>query len=126
MLCKELEDNCAKLQAFNAPAGEGSAWPRKFYVRGLLRYFQVHMPIGEAGQSTKDRVAKLRIQMSEEDVAYFQCKPGRVNMPELSAESTYAQFLLNLLSATVLACQWVSQSGHPLTLGVTSAHVILS
>lgn len=123
MLCKELKNKHAELEAYNAPAGEDSVYPRKSSVGGLLRYLQDHMPIG--GHDTKGEVAKLRLQMSGEDVAYYQRKHRTVTVIGLCVEWTYAQLLVYILKETTRACPWVSQSGHPLTLGVTSAHVIM-
>lgn len=70
------------------------------------------MPIGSDLEPAKVRVAHIRIQMSEEDAAYFSCQdcPNKAGM--FQPEMTYAQLLLDVLKQTVVACGHVSEVVH--------------
>lgn len=68
-LCNDLQVRLAEMESYNAP---GSAFPRRFYVGQLLPFLQNHMPISAGVDQTQVNVAKLRIQVSQEDLDYFK------------------------------------------------------
>jgi hypothetical protein len=108
----------AEMESYNAP---GSAFPRKFYVGQLLPFLQNHMPISAGVDQTQVNVAKLRIQVSQEDLDYFKHQYISVRVLYLCVEMTYARVLHVVLKATTFALQFVRGSMPCLRLQVISA-----